>query len=177
MASIELALEELRSLGPGEKINIAKIAQKFGVDRSNLSRRFRGIRGLKEAQYKNKQLLNNQQLKELIKWINQLTAYGLLSTTSMLCNFAKEISGKEPGRNWSTHWVKAYSDQLISRFSTGIDIDRKRADSAYKYALYFELLGQKIKKYNLLPNQIYNMDEKGFIIRITSKFKRIFSQQ
>lgn len=56
-------------------------------------------------------------------------------------------------------------------------MQRKRADSAYKYALYFELLAQKIEKYNLKPEQIYNMDEKGFMIGITARSKRIFARR
>jgi hypothetical protein len=49
MAPIDLALEELRSLKPGEKINITKIAEKYGVQRSTLSRRFNGVTRPKQA--------------------------------------------------------------------------------------------------------------------------------
>jgi hypothetical protein len=66
-------------------------------------------------------------------------------------HFAKELSGKEPGKNRSRRRTKAYSDKLISRYSTGLGVQRKRADSAYRYALYFELLAWKIKEYEILP--------------------------
>ena len=55
-----------------------------------------------------------------------------------------------------------------------MDRDRCRADSDYKYSLYFELLKRKIEQYKVWPWLIYNMDEKGFLIRILSKMKRIF---
>ncbi|THC92494.1 hypothetical protein EYZ11_008032 [Aspergillus tanneri] len=58
-----------------------------------------------------------------------------------------------------------------------MDSSRKKADSAFKYALYFELLAQKIDEYNIQKENIYNMDEKGFLIGILSKAKRIFSKQ
>jgi hypothetical protein len=93
----------------------------------------------------------------------------------MLENFAREISGKEPGKNWASWWKKAYLDKVISLYSSGIDMDRKKADSAHKYALYFALLGRKIEQYNLSPEQIYNMDEKGFMLGVTTKRKRIFT--
>jgi DDE superfamily endonuclease/Tc5 transposase DNA-binding domain len=177
MAPIDLAIEYLRSLEPGEQIRIRETAKRFGVHYSTLSRRFRQITASKEEQYNSQCLLNKQQSETLIKWINQLTERGLPPTRQILCNFAEEISGKKPGKNWAQRWIKAHSDKVISRYSTGLDMDRKRADSAFKYSLYFELLGRKIEQYNLLPEQIYNMDEKGFMIGITSKSKRIFSRQ
>jgi hypothetical protein len=63
----------------------------------------------------------------------------------MLENFAREISSKQPGKNWALRWVKAYLDKIISRYSKGLDMERKRVDSAYKYALYFALIGYKIE--------------------------------
>jgi hypothetical protein len=177
MDQYELALEALRSLKPGETPNISLVARTFGVDRSSLSRRFRGISGSKEAQYDNQRLLNNAQSKALIKWINQLTERGLPPTNAMLENFAREISGKEPGKNWVSRWKKAHSDKVISLYSDGLDLDRKKADSAYKYALYFALIGRKIEQYNLGPEQIYNMDEKGFMLGVTTKKKRIFTRR
>uniref|UniRef100_A0A093Y585 Jerky protein like-like n=1 Tax=Talaromyces marneffei PM1 TaxID=1077442 RepID=A0A093Y585_TALMA len=169
MGQYELALEALRSLKPGEKLNISLVARTYGVDPSNLSKRFRGVTGSKEAQYNNQRLLSKEQSRALIKWINQLTERGLPPTNSMLENFAREISGKEPGKNWASRWLKAHSDKVISRYSKGLDSDRKKADSAYKYTLYFELIGQKIEQYNLTPDQIYNMDEKGFMLGVSTK--------
>ncbi|KAI7973275.1 hypothetical protein EIK77_004552 [Talaromyces pinophilus] len=177
MDSYELALQALRSLPPGEKPNISLVARTYGVDQSNLSRRYRGVTGSKEAQYNNQRLLSNEQSRALINYINQLTERGLPPTNSMLANFARDICGKAPGKNWASRWVKAHSDKIISRYSKPLDSDRKKADSAWKYTLYFELLGQKIEKYNLAPEQVYNMDEKGFMIGINTKEKRIFSRR
>jgi len=57
-----------------------------------------------------------------------------------------------------------------------MDRDRYRADLGYKYSLYFELLKRKIEQYKIRPWLIYNMDEKGFLIGILLKMKRIFSK-
>jgi DNA invertase Pin-like site-specific DNA recombinase len=80
MAPIDLALEELRSLKQEENINITKIAEKYGINRSTLSRRFNGVTRSKEAGYNNQQFLNNEQSNTLIKWVNQLTERGLPPT-------------------------------------------------------------------------------------------------
>ena len=138
---------------------------------------FTVLRAQKKTQYNNQRILSNAQSRALIKWINQLTERGLPPTNSMLENFAREISGKEPGKNWASRWVKAHSDKVISRYSKGLDLERKKADSAYKYALYFALIGRKIEQYNLGPEQIYNMDEKGFMLGVSTQRKRIFTRR
>ena len=59
----------------------------------------------------------------------------------------------------------------------GLDHNRSRADSAFKYILYFELLRKKIEQYEVEPQYIYNIDEKAFLVGILSKIKRIFSRR
>jgi hypothetical protein len=177
MASIEAALEAINSLKPGNSINYTKIAKQYGVDRSTLSRRHRGVQRSRNHQYEQQQVLTNQHEKELIRYINKLTERGLFASHEMLRNFAKEISGNKPGKHWPGRFLKRHQDDLISTYTTAIDAARKRADSAYKYTLYFELLSRKLQEYDLRPEDIYNMDEKGFLIGILAKGLRIFSKQ
>ena len=101
---------------------------------------------------------------------------GLPPSNEMLRNFAKEIVGTKPGKNWPSCWLKAHSNKVISHYTTGMDASYKKADSAFKYLLYFELLAQKIEQYKLEPEYMYNMDEKGFLIGVLVKAKRIFSK-
>lgn len=101
MAQIDKAIEYLRSLDLGEKINITQVAKSYGVDRSTLGRRYRGVQQSRDAQYDSQRLLNKQQSRELIKWIKRLTDRGIPPTTAMLNNFARELSRKEPGKNWA----------------------------------------------------------------------------
>ncbi|EED16273.1 eukaryotic translation initiation factor 2C, putative [Talaromyces stipitatus ATCC 10500] len=109
-----------------EKVNVALVARTYGVDPSNLRKRLRKVTGPKEAQYDNQRLLSGGQSQALIRWINHLTEKGLPPTNSMLANFAKDICGKKPGKNWASRWLKSHSDQVISRYSTGLDMDRKK---------------------------------------------------
>ena len=92
-----------------------------------------------------------RQTKALIKYINNLTERGLAPTHQMVQNLASAIAGKMPGINWASCWVKQHLKVLKSAYLLPIDKNRKRADSALYYSLYFELLGQKIKQYNIKP--------------------------
>jgi hypothetical protein len=99
----------------------------------------------------------------------------------MVQNFAKDIVKKRPGKNWAYKFVKRYQKVLKSSFLAAADLSRKKADNAYQYTLYFKLVCSllnnsiytnilkvraKIKQYNVLPQNIYNIDEKGFLISI-----------
>jgi hypothetical protein len=57
-----------------------------------------------------------------------------------------------------------------------INKSRKRADLALYYSLYFKLLGQKIKEYDIKLGNTWNIDKKGFLIGYMKKKRRIFSR-
>ena len=91
-------------------------------------------------------------------------------------NFGSQIAKRELGEHWVDRFVQRYPDELISRWTTGIDNSRHKADSGRKYSLYFNLLREKIEQYNIEARHIYNMDEKGFMLGIVGRSKRIFSK-
>ena len=177
MAPIDEALEHLESLQPGEKPNYQRVAKLYHCDRSTLSRRHRGVMGSKAAQYQQQRLLNDQQEKTLVKYIDELCGRGLPPSRQMIRNFAAEISRQEVGKEWVSRFLKRYQVELVSKWSVGLDHNRSRADSAFKYKLYFELMKRKIQQYNIEPRLQYNMDEKGFLIGVLSKMKRVFSRR
>jgi hypothetical protein len=72
----------------------------------------------------------------------------------MLWNFAKELTGIRPGKHWPGRFLKRHQINLCSTYTTGIDLSRKRADSAFKYAQYFDLLARKLDIYKVDPENI-----------------------
>lgn len=176
MGAIEDALAALEAQKDGEKIVLQQVADKYGVDRLTLSRRWRGVTHSRAEQYQNQQLLTPIQEQKLVQYIDKLSGRGLPPTRSMIRNFAGDITRKPAGRCWADRFIKRHQIELISKYVYGIDVARKRADSALKYSLYFELLASKIQQYRVQPSLIYNMDEKGFLIGILSKQKRVFSR-
>jgi len=174
MDPIEAAIADLESLKLVEKGKIQEIATKYGVNRSTLSKRWRGKQGSRAEMYEDKRLLNDQQEKTLVEYIEGLHRRQLPPTHQIIRNFAKEICGKKLGKIWPYRFLKRHLDKLVTKFYFGIDRDRCRADSGYKYSLYFKLLKRKIEQYKIRLWLIYNMDEKGFLIGILSKIKRIF---
>jgi hypothetical protein len=58
-----------------------------------------------------------------------------------------------------------------------MDRNRHKADSKEKYKAYFRLLHDKLREYEVEAENVYNMDEKGFLMGITGRSKRVFSRQ
>jgi len=135
------------------------------------------VQGSMAQKIENQQLLNNTQQAELLLYIEGLTARGLPPTQQMIRNFASDIAGRPAGNHWVERFIKRHKVDLLSRWASGMDAQRKRADSAFKYSLYFELLRRKIEQYDVEPRHMYNMDEKGFLVGILSKMKRVFSRR
>ena len=174
MDSIQAALEDLKLQ---DKKNITGVAKFHGVDRSTLSRRFNGVSNPATVYHQSRQLLHPQQEKDLVQYINELTEKGLPPTPAMVCNFAYDIVGKRPGKNWSQGFCKRHQDVLSRGYLNNVDAARKGADSEALYKLYFDLVQQKIAQYSVEPPNMYNMDEKGFSLGTITKQYRVFTKE
>jgi hypothetical protein len=174
MDQFEQAIQELNQ-GIHKTISAAAIAN--GLNRTTLSRRFKGVQESASHKAQNQQLLTPPQEQRLILHIKSLSRRGLHPTPAIVRNLAQEICGTEPGRNWSHRFVHRHSKVLGSDYCERLDRQRFKADYKQSYIEYFELLQEKVTKYNIRPCNTYNMDEKGFLIGWASKQHRIFSKQ
>ena len=95
----------------------------------------------------------------------------------MIRSFASSIHGREVSESWVTRFLQRNSSRLISTWQTGMDRKRHQADFGAKYSLYVKLLHDKMKEYNVEPSHIFNMDEKGFLLGVTGRSKRVFDKR
>jgi hypothetical protein len=176
MNPINAALAAIKSLKPGEDFSYTKIAERFSVIRSTLTRRHQGATRAREEAYAKSRILGQHQEQELIQYIGRLTERGLPPTRQMINNFVSCIAKRDVSMSWTNQFIKRHQEDLITSWTTGLDRDRHNADSEAKYELYFQLLHKKIKKYSVQPQHTYNIDEKGFLLGITARSKRVFSR-
>ena len=57
-----------------------------------------------------------------------------------------------------------------------MDRVRQQADSTDKYDSYFDQLHYQMDVHRIEPRLTFNMDEKGFMIGVQSKSKRVFNK-
>ncbi|KAL5400226.1 hypothetical protein PMIN03_013118 [Paraphaeosphaeria minitans] len=174
MDLIQAAIDEIESRESGEEFLYTEVATKYGINRSTLSRRHRGITATRAATANNQQKLSPQQEQELVQYIKGLTERHLPPTREMIQNFASTIAKEPVSESWVTRFINRHSIHLISQWTVGMDSNRHKADSEDKYHLYFNYLHSKIDQYQIDPRHTYNMDEKGFLIGILGRSKRIF---
>jgi hypothetical protein len=174
---LQEALAECNTFISEDEIPWSKIAQKHGVVRSTLTRTWRGETRSREEQAIAQQKLTPQQEEELVQYIEELTARHIPPTREMIANFASAVAQEPVSESWVTRFISKYSIHLISHYSTGMDSNRHNADSYTKYELYFNLLQRKIAEYKVDAEHTYNMDEKGFMIGITTRAKHVFSRR
>ena len=140
MATTDRIEEALAAVELQEVPNYSEIAEEYGVDRTRLSRRHRGLcTSIQEAR-ELQRLLSTQQEIALVNHINRLSEAGIPPTPSMVRVFAFEISQQWPGNHWVARFVEAHKDTLKSAYLYGFDLKRKRADNYYMIKKYFELV-------------------------------------
>jgi hypothetical protein len=173
---MDKAIENLEACKGGEELGYRKTARIFGVAESTLGRRHQGKCGTRAGASHAQQLLLPQQEEVLLKYIVALTERALPPTKVMVHSFAAQISKKEVGINWVSRFLKRHQDRIIPKWTTGMDRVRHKADSEGSYSQYFTALKHKLEKYNILPENVYNMDEKGFMLGTLKRSFRIFSK-
>lgn len=177
MDPIDEAIIAINSREPGDKLVYQEYADFFEVDRSTLSRRHTGRQTSRNTKKVAQQKLNPQQEEELVLYIEDLTRRGLPPTRDMVRNFASTIAHERVSESWVTRFYHRHDHNLIFKWSTAMDAVRHAADSYHKYDLYFEHIYSKIKEYDIRPENSYNMDEKGFLIGVIGRAKRLFSRR
>jgi hypothetical protein len=140
MATPERIEEALAAVALQKSPNYKRTAKEYGVTRSVLSRRHRGLcRSIQEAR-EFQRLLSTQQETALVNHINKLSEAGIPPTPSMVRVFAFEISQQWPGNHWVARFVETNKAILKSAYLYGFDLKRKRADNYYMIKKYFELV-------------------------------------
>jgi hypothetical protein len=177
MSPIEEALAETKSLRPIDPTYYTFRAKKHGFWRPTLTRRHQAATLSNASKSINQRKLDEQQEQELVRYIARLARQCLPPTRALIQNFASDVAKSPVSESWVTRFIGRHSIHLISKWTAGMDNNRHQADSGAKYSLYFDLLGDKITHYGIEPRYTYNMDQKGFLIGITGRSKRIFSRR
>ncbi|EDN07669.1 predicted protein [Histoplasma mississippiense (nom. inval.)] len=102
----------------------------------------------------------------LLSHINCLAERGFAVTLQILANLVEEIVKSSVGHNWVQRFCQRHKDQIRSVYLRAIDHSRKTADNS---------LQEKIAKYKIECSNIYNFDEKGFLLGLLQVVKRIVS--
>ncbi|KAH7552133.1 hypothetical protein BM1_08995 [Bipolaris maydis] len=177
MTALAKAIAAIDSQDAEGQLLYRAAAKKFGVELTTLTRRHQNKTQSPAAAAAKRQLLTPPQESELVKYIEKLSDRGLPPSRAIIKNYVAVIAEWEPSNSWVTRFLKRHNDVICIRKATGIDRDRHRADNPANYQSYFDLIYDKLDQYSIAPHNIYNMDEKGFLLGRIMPSKRIFSKE
>ena len=188
--------EAIADLALQLKPNYLATAKRHKVNRITLARRHRGETApISVANAETHQRLSIQQEEVLIRHINKLTDRGIPPTSRIVRNLAEEIINTSVGKNWTGQFVQRHKKQLKSLYLRNIDNLRTKAEYAPMFKHFYDLVGffctfslplyaieltfmltfikliTGIEKYNITADNLYNWDEKGFLIGQASSTK------
>jgi hypothetical protein len=86
-------------------------------------------------------------------------------TYTSVAQCASAISSKEVGGSWPKWFCKCHPDLKMKK-TTGLDKAHMKALNKFAVDEFFDMLADVIKEFNILPENLYNMDEKGILLGI-----------
>jgi hypothetical protein len=104
----------------------------------------------------------------LAKWVKVQGRRGIPMTYASVARCAEVISGKQVGESWPKRFCKRHPDLKMKK-TTGLEKARAKALNQHAVNEFFDMLTEVVKEYNILPGNLYNMDEKGVQLGIGAR--------
>ena len=169
---IQLALDAYKK---GQFKSLQSVSLAFDVPRTTLRRRIGGIASQAEKNA-NCQKLSNTEESTLSAWILDMAGRGLplqLSTVRHLAQLllSARLSSFQPvGECWVKRFIQRHPE-LKSKYTRKYDYQRAKCEDSQLIKDWFKRVEETIEKYGIVQEDIYNMDETGFQMGVTSTAK------
>lgn len=128
---------------------------------------FLGGKSRREA-HVGEQLLTEAQEEILSKWVKIQGRRGIPITYSSVAQCGNAISGKQVGESWPKRFCKRHPSLKMKK-TTGLEKARAKGLNQYAVNEFFDMLTDVMKEFNILPDNLYNMDEKGIQLGIGAR--------
>jgi hypothetical protein len=155
----------IKALQRNEISSIRKAASIYRVNHETLRRRLQGHPARAETVANNRNLEDDEE-QTLTEWILGLAARGYPPRKRMVedtANLLRRLRGKPPvGVNWVNNYVGRTPELQIAQ-SKKYDYQRAQREDPEVIKEHFQLLKNVANKYGIQDDDIYNMDEIGFL--------------
>lgn len=140
-------------------VSVSAVAAQLGVSYQTLRRRLAGVKSRSEGQEIRMKLTRAQETI-LVEWIKSLGHRSVPWTPQIIREKASLIAGVYIGIGWVYRFLPRHPD-LKSRITVGLESCRAQALNRTTTSEFFEMLQNTITQYDIKPENLYNMDEKG----------------
>ena len=104
----------------------------------------------------------------LARWVKVQGARGIPMTYESVAQCAGEISGQHIGGSWPKRFLKRHPDLRMKK-TVGLEKARAKGLNQTVVHEFFNMLADVINEYSILPENLYNMDEKGIQLGIGAR--------
>ena len=166
-----------------KKPSVRIIARYYDLPRSILQSRIQG-RQIKQQHSESMQKLKPEQKNELLKWIKQIKIWGwpprvsqvIFMTSELFAQNHFQLSSHKMSKNWAQKFLTRRTE-FISMFSHFMNKNRMIMHKKKKLVDWFDLYKRILKNYKIEQQNIYNMNEKDFVMSMQSKLKIIYLKE
>ena len=161
---MELAIDAILAAGFKDnglpKLSYSEAVRRFNLpSRTTLQARMQGRQKRAEAS-KARRLLPDGAEEVLKEWIREKGRRGMPMSPEMVAEHVKVMWNMEVGKNWVLRF-RARNPDLKAKWTTSLEQCRAQALNEVAVDHYFQMLKDTIDEFNISPENIYNMDEKG----------------
>ena len=140
-------------------VSLHKAAGCFNISKLTLTVQFNGRKSKKEA-HEHEKTLSFAAETALVEWVAELGCCGIPLHASAVVQHASVISGIKVSKHW-VHRFQARHPELKLEWTTGLEHCRAQTMNPTAVAGFYDNLKDILDKYDILEENIYNMDEKG----------------
>ncbi len=174
---MELAVKRWREVEG--KISKTKVAKQYGLPPSTFFDRINGKTSKKESAAERQRLTPGEE-KAVMDWIKRLQNWGWPTRVEQVRFLTQELCQKKGddapiGINYTQKFMNRHKD-LKSKYIPPLDKERANAQDPVLLQGWFELFQQTKTRFQIQEEDIYNMDEKGFMMGVVAKLKVIISK-
>ena len=163
-----------------ELLSITKVAKRYGVSKSTLVDRINKKTKPAAVYHLESQRLTPEEETAILNWILRLQAWGwppLVAQTRYMANelLLKKGDRKPIGINWPQKFMKRHPS-IKSAYIPPLDKERAIAQDPTILQDWFQLYLRVRSEYEVQDCDIYNMDEKGFMMGVIAKLRVMISK-
>lgn len=173
----ELIQKAIKALQGGLEGGVPAAVEIYGIPRTTLYYRLSGARQSRVKAHEDQQRLTEPEEKAIVKFCFEMDDRGfpprLDHVKDMALNLEQNRIGKEPGpmgKNWISRFLNRHP-ALASKYSTLLERQRAYSNDPRLIKDFFIKLGRLIRQHGLKAFQIFNMDEKGFLMGQAARAK------
>ena len=150
-------------------LSIWRAATQFDIPWSTLTDWWNGTPTHKKG-HTHELLVTAAQEEVLVDWIIVMGCWGIPMTATIITNYVAGIVGYTVGNLW-VRCFKTHHPELKVKWSSTLEKCHAASLNPALVNVYFDILEDTVKTYNISAENIYNMDEKGIQLSIGQKVK------